>query len=474
MTDAPVPRDHARLRQARARGKVRGVSDGAPTGRILLVDDDPALLESLRLFLESEGHRVHVAETLDDGLRLAATLPLQVCLLDRNLGMDSGVDALPRLLELAPRLRVVMLTAHGRVEDAIEAMARGASDYLVKPCSPAQLRVAVARQLDTGRLIDRIAALESQQDADPPELASANPAMQAVLAMARQVAATDANVLLLGESGTGKGVLARAIHRWSPRAAAPMATVHCPSLSPELLESELFGHARGAFTGAAQSTPGRVGHAEGGTLLLDEIGDFPLALQPKLLRFIEDKAYERVGDPVTRRADVRLVAATNHDLAAQVAEGRFRGDLYYRLNVVSLALPPLRERPEDIDALAEGFLARFARRHGRPARRFAPAAAAALRAYAWPGNVRELQNVVERAVILCPDAQVGTAWLQLGVAGAAPSAPAVAPGAAVTLDELERAHIAAVLAQAPTLEEAARTLGIDASTLWRKRKALGL
>ncbi|HLT05161.1 MAG TPA: sigma-54 dependent transcriptional regulator [Pseudomonas sp.] len=442
----------------------------SPVGRILVIDDDPALLESLRLFLESEGHRAHTADTLDEGLRLAATLPLQVCLLDRNLGMDSGVDALPRLRELAPQLRVVMLTAHGKVEDAIAAISRGASDYLVKPCSLAQLRVAVARQLDTGRLMDRLAELEENQEPLPGEIESANPGMRAVLEMARQAARTDANVLLLGESGSGKGVLARAIHRWSARGQAPFSTVHCPSLSPELLESELFGHARGAFTGASTSTRGRVGHAEGGSLLLDEIGDFPLVLQPKLLRFIEEKVYERVGDPVTRRADVRLLAATNHDLKAQVQAGGFRADLYYRLNVLTITLPPLRERPEDILSLAEGFLERFARRHGRPARRFSTAASVALGAYAWPGNIRELQNVVERACILCPDEELGAEWLAL-----APSAPLPAiPGAPMSLEELERLHIQRVLAETDTLEAAARILGIDASTLYRKRKAYGL
>src|SRR5690606_17832874 len=258
--------------------------------------------------------------------------------------------------------------------------------------------------------------------------------------------------------------------RWSARGQAPFSTVHCPSLSPELLESELFGHARGAFTGASASTRGRVGHAEGGSLLLDEIGDFPLALQPKLLRFIEEKVYERVGDPVTRRADVRILAATNHDLPAQVNEGRFRADLYYRLNVLTITLPPLRERPEDILPLATGFLERFARRHARPARRFSAAASAALRGYAWPGNIRELQNVIERACILCPDEELGAEWLALAPQA---SLPAI-PGAPMSLEELERLHIQRVLAETDTLEAAARVLGIDASTLYRKRKAYGL
>nr|WP_265468706.1 sigma 54-interacting transcriptional regulator [Arenimonas daejeonensis] len=363
------------------------------------------------------------------------------------------MEALPRLRELAPRMPVIMLTAHAVVDDAVAALAAGAADYLVKPCSPPQLLVAVARQLDTRRLLDRVAALESDREEDSTDFDSANAAMQSLLADARRAAATDATVLLLGESGTGKGMLARAIHGWSPRAAAPMATVNCPSLAPDLLESELFGHARGAFTGAAHSTTGRVGTAEGGTLFLDEVGDFPLPLQAKLLRFIEDKAYERVGDPSTRRADVRIVAATNHDLGTMVGAGRFRADLYYRLKVIAIEVPPLRARVEDIETLALGFLRRFARRHGMPARELAPAALARLRAYAWPGNVRELQNVIERAVILGREPVIGASQLMLE-----PLANAT-PAATMTLEEVERRHIDAVLAASDTLEAAARTPG---------------
>ncbi|MFY2763943.1 sigma-54-dependent transcriptional regulator [Arenimonas sp. MALMAid1274] len=441
----------------------------APAGRVLAIDDDRDLLDNLRYCLEAAGHQVTVADTLAQGLALAASLPFHVCLLDRNLGLDNGAEALPRLRELAPRMPVVMLTAHARVDDAVAALAAGAADYLIKPCSAAQLQLAVARQLDTRRLVDRVTTLESEREDSGGEFASANPAMQALLASARRAAQTDANILVLGESGSGKGLLARCIHDWSARAGAAFATVNCPSLSPELLESELFGHARGAFTGAAQSTVGRVGHADGGTLFLDEIGDFPLALQPKLLRFIEDKAYERIGDPGTRRADVRIIAATNHDLAAAVAANRFRADLYYRLKVVALTLPPLRERPEDLEPLALDFLQRFARRHGRPARRLQPAALAKIRGYAWPGNVRELQNVIERAVILGNEASIGPSQLLLE-----PVAAPVEYDTGATLEDVERRHMAAVLAASDTLDAAARTLGVDLSTLYRKRKLYGL
>jgi NtrC-family two-component system response regulator AlgB len=312
---------------------------------------------------------------------------------------------------------------------------------------------------------------------NPRELASEAPAMQQALALARQVARTSANVLLLGESGTGKNVFARAIHGWSPRAEHGFVPVNCPSLSAELLENELFGHRKGAYTGAQESSEGRVAQAEGGTLFLDEIGDFPLALQPKLLRFIQDKEYERVGDPQSRQANVRLVTATHRDLPTMSEVGEFRLDLYYRLNVVAITLPPLRERREDVLALAQSFLARYGAEYGCPARRFEPAAERALVDYHWPGNVRELQNVIERAVILCPQAQIPASLLSLQTgtgAGVAASAAALQIGADITLEALERRHVEAVLARASTLDEAARSLGIDSSTLYRKRKTYGL
>lgn len=446
----------------------------APLGRILAIDDDRNLLESFGLCLEASGYRVHSAPSLQEGMKLAASQPFHVCLLDRAVGGESGMDALPRLRELAPHMRVIMVTGHSRVDDAVKAIAEGAADYLVKPCSPEQLRVAVARQMDTMRLIDRLERLERDGPGERAAPTSRNAAMARLLELARQVARTDANVLLLGESGTGKGVLANALHDWSARADAPLATIHCPSLSAELLESELFGHARGSFTGATQSTQGRVNNADGGTLFLDEVGDFPLALQPKLLRFIQDKEYERIGDPTTRRADVRIVSATNRDLDAMVRENSFRLDLLYRLNVISLVLPPLRERVEDLEDLAMGFVARYSRSYHLPAARIAPGALRRMQAYAWPGNVRELQNVIERAVILCPGEVIDSDHLSLGPVAANDAEPPATVGAPITLDELQRRHIEAVLAGSDTLDAAARTLGIDASTLYRKRKAYGL
>ena len=295
--------------------------------------------------------------------------------------------------------------------------------------------------------------------------------MQAALEVAFRVAASDATVLLSGESGTGKGVVAREIHARSLRAARPFVTVHSPSLSGELLESELFGHARGAFTGAVSDTEGKVAVAEGGTLFLDEIGDLPPAVQPKLLRLLQERAFERVGETRTRKADVRILAATNRDLKAEAAAGRFREDLYYRLNVIEVTLPPLRRRPHDVRPMAEHLLRFFARQTGKPVTAFTEEALAAVQRYPWPGNVRELRNAVERGVILSTGPEVGLTDLPAQLVG--PPARRVEVGGAVTLDDLEAEHIRRVLAASPSLDEAAQTLGIDPSTLYRKRKKLG-
>ncbi|WP_371370320.1 sigma-54-dependent response regulator transcription factor AlgB [Pseudomonas sp. QL9] len=441
------------------------------SGRILLVDDEPAILRTFRYCLEDSGYAVATASSSAQAETLLQRQVFDLCFLDLRLGDDSGLDLLAQMRLQTPWMRVVIVTAHSAVDTAVDAMQAGAADYLVKPCSPEQLRMAAAKQLELRQLTARLEVLEGAQAGQGGQLESHSPAMTAVLETARQVAATDANILVLGESGSGKGELARAIHGWSKRAKKAFVTINCPSLSADLMESELFGHSRGAFTGASESTLGRVSQADGGTLFLDEIGDFPLPLQAKLLRFIQDKEYERVGDPVTRRADVRILAATNRDLAGMVAQGLFREDLLYRLNVIVLNLPPLRERAEDIPDLAERFLAQFVRDYGRPARGYAPEAQALLRQYAWPGNVRELRNVVERASIICNEELVQPEHLGLGEHTGS-NLPRV--GEALSLEELEKAHIASVMASSPTLDQAAKTLGIDASTLYRKRKQYNL
>ncbi|MFO8098542.1 MAG: sigma-54 dependent transcriptional regulator, partial [Salinibacter sp.] len=284
--------------------------------RVLVVDDEPRIRHALRVCLEGEGYDVTEARGAEAALEAVRRRPYDLAFLDLRLPGASGMDLLPDLLDEQPHLKVLVITAHSSIDSAVEAMRRGATDYLPKPFTPAQVRQAAEKAIERRTLERKVDLLEEREErkaADPP-FDPKNPGMQTVVETAREVAANDVTVLLRGENGTGKGVLAKAIHRWSPRAEEPFVTVHCPSLSKDLLESELFGHAKGAFTGATETNPGRVSQAEGGTLLLDEIGDLPLALQPKLLRFIENKEYERVGDPVTRSADVRLLAATNQDL----------------------------------------------------------------------------------------------------------------------------------------------------------------
>jgi NtrC-family two-component system response regulator AlgB len=304
------------------------------------------------------------------------------------------------------------------------------------------------------------------------DLQTVEQAMRQALDIAFKAAGSEATILLRGESGTGKGVLARAIHAHSPRASGPFVTVACPSLSAELLESELFGHVRGSFTSAVRDTVGKVAVAEGGTLFLDEIGDLPAPLQPKLLRLLQEKRYERVGETVTKASDVRILAATNHDLEADTAAGTFREDLLYRLNVIEVTLPTLRQRTKDVVPLAEHLLRFFARQAGKSISGFTEEARAAFLRYPWPGNLRELRNALERAVILAAGDVIGLGDLPAQI-GSPPRAGVVV-GGRVSLEELEAEHIRRVLTATATIEEAATVLGIDPSTLYRKRKRYGL
>lgn len=442
---------------------------------LLIVDDEPSLRRTLRLTLESMGHRVTDAPTGQGALAAATQERFDLAFLDLRLGRDSGLELLPQLLNVAPGVGVVVMTAFAAVATAVEAMRRGAFDYLPKPFTPDQLRLLLGRWEQLRGLRAEVNNLREQVRATVPEadLQTEEPTVRAVLDIAFRVAPTDAAVLLRGESGTGKGVLARAIHARSNRAKRPFVTVNCPNLSGELLESELFGHARGAFTGAVEATEGKVAAAEGGTLFLDEIGDLPLSLQPKLLRFLQEKCYERLGETRTRTGDVRVLAATNRNLEADVAAGRFREDLLYRLNVIEVTLPPLRERRRDLPVLAARLLSFFATQAGKSVRRFTPEAEAAIARHPWPGNLRELRNAVERGVILTTDDEVGLANLPSQVGNQATAGP-VEVGGAVTLEALEAEHVRRVLAASASLEDAAQTLGIDPSTLYRKRKKLGL
>lgn len=446
-------------------------NDGA---NLLVIDDEASLRRTLKTALESMGHRVTEAANRAQALDALRLQRFDAAFLDLRLGREKGLDLLPELIKADPRLHVLIVTAHSSFDSAVEAMRKGAFDYLPKPFTPDQIRVVLDRSALVRGLRDRVTTLEEQVGRLAPEveLATEEPAVQKLHEVAFQVAPTDATVLLRGESGTGKGVLARAMHARSRRATKPFVTIHCPSLSVELLESDLFGHVRGSFTGAMRDALGKVEAANGGTLFLDEIGDLPFALQAKLLRLLQEKTYERVGEPTPRTADVRIMAATNRDLDEDVRAGRFREDLFYRLNVIELTVIPLRKRRCDILALARHLLKFFTLQSGNAVSGFTKEAEAALKAYQWPGNIRELRNAVERGVILCRDEAVGLEHLPGQLSGVA--TPRIEVGGAVSLVDLEDDHIRRVLASSPSLEEASRILGIDPSTLYRKRKRTGL
>ena len=441
---------------------------------IMVVDDELNIRKALAFCLEGEGHKVLGVSNATDAKAEAVRHSFDLAFVDLRLGTERGLDLIPELLAISPWMKIVVITAHATIDTAVQSMKVGSVDYLPKPFTPAQVKHITQRIAEIRRLQQNIDALKETLGRTNPEIdvgGTTSPEMQRAIHMAQQVATTDATVLIRGESGTGKGVLVRAIHGWSARAQKPFGTVSCPSLSAELLESELFGHVKGAFTTAVRDNPGRIAMCEGGTLFLDEIGDLPIAIQPKLLRFLQEREYERVGEQTTRRADIRVITATNVDLDKAVKEGRFREDLLYRLNVIQIELPPLRMRPEDIVPMAERMLRFFAGAYGRKVVGFTPEAADALRRHTWPGNVRELRNVIERCAILATREWIGPELLPGSVAVAPPDP---GPGAMVSLEKLEELHIRRVLAGTKSLEEAAEVLKIDAATLWRRRKKYGI
>lgn len=440
---------------------------------ILIVDDEINIRKTLSMCLETDGHRVIAVSNFQDALSEASRRSFDVAFVDLRLGTANGMDLIPSLLSSLPWLKIIVITAYASIDTAVEAIRRGAADYIPKPFTPAQVKLAIEKALQVRLLEQRLAALQEDLGHANPEvnLTTRAVTMQRVLDVAQQVANTDATVLIRGESGTGKSILARAIHGWSKRHQKPLGVISCPSLPENLLESELFGHVKGAYTGAVRDNSGRIAACDGGTLLLDEVGDLPLSLQPKLLRFIQDREYERLGDYRTRTADVRVLAATNIDLETAVKENKFREDLFYRLNVVQLEMPTLRDRREDIVPLAEHLLVFFGKTHHRSFLGFTDEAKDALEHFLWPGNLRELRNAIERATILAPGSLIGMEHLPESIA------PSKSSGILInrlTLQEVEEQHVRRILATTKTLQEAADTLGIDQATLWRKRKQYGI
>src|ERR1022692_2817170 len=450
----------------------------------LVIDDDKTFRDATCLLIDSEGHYAQGVCSGELGLTELKEGKFDSVLLDVNLGAEKGLDILEQILKRQPNLPVVMFTAQGSVKTAVEAMRRGAVDFLEKPFTREQFHLVLARVQRFHKLSQSIERLEREvkdSNAQSPEilLDSVTPLMTEVMDTLLRAAKTPASILILGESGTGKSVVARAIHQQSHLADRPFITVSCPSLSKELLESELFGHVKGAFTGALRDHWGKVKVAAGGTLFLDEIGDLPMEIQPKLLRLLQEREYERVGENVTRQAEVRVIAATSRDLKKRVAEGSFREDLYFRLNIITAEMPPLRQRPDDLLRFAEHYFKHFASLCGRRLDGFSEVASAAICAYSWPGNLRELRNAIERAVIMAKGNKINLedlpAELRGGTApGAKGNGATLEVGSLVSIEKLEEAHLRKVMERTSNLAEAAVVLGIDQATLYRKRKKIGL
>ncbi|WP_437500931.1 sigma-54-dependent transcriptional regulator [Sorangium sp. So ce1099] len=444
--------------------------------RVLVVDDEASARSGLEKLLRQEGYAVDAAGDGIEALEVAAERPPDVVVTDLKMPKMDGVALLGKLREQDPALPVIVVTAFGDVSSAVQAMRAGAEDYLTKPVDFDALLLSIERALERSAL--RVEAenlrrqLREREGEGVEGLIGASPAMQKVYRMARQVAGARATVLITGESGTGKGELARAIHAKGPRARAPFVTLHCAALAESLLESELFGHERGAFTGADRRRIGRFEQANGGTLFLDEVGEIAPSTQVKLLRVLQERMFERVGGNDTVSVDVRLIAATNRDLTAAVQEGRFREDLYYRLNVVHIDMPPLRVRDTDVLLLANHFLRRFAAENHRKIEGFTDEARAKLVAHRWPGNVRELENAIERAVVLCEDARIDAEHLPIDAAPVAKGALRI-PGA--TMAEIERYAILSTLeATNGSTTRAAELLDISIRTIQYRLHEYGM
>jgi DNA-binding NtrC family response regulator len=437
---------------------------------ILLVDDDSAFRHVLGGELQRLGYATSAAGTGEEAVRRVAECEPDIVLLDLRLPHMNGLEALKAIHEKAPAVEVIMLTGHGSIDTAIEAIRLGAFDYVVKPCPLDEIEIRIQRAMERRSLKRRATLLE--RGLTPPDLAGGfvgdSPEFRQLLHLIERVAPSDSTVLITGETGSGKERVAKMIHARSPRAARPFVVVECAALQESLLQSELFGHERGAFTGADRAKPGLFEVASGGTIFLDEIGEVSPATQTKLLRVLDTSTFRHVGGTAEIRVDVRVLAATNRDMASMVRQGHFREDLFYRLSTIRIELPPLRRRGADIELLARHFVAMFNERFGC-GKRLGDGALAALRRHPWPGNVRELLHAVEAAMVVCEGDEILPEHLPIRAPQAAE------PSRLPTLDELEREHIRAALAAANGHRaQAAKTLGISERNLYRKLKDHGL
>jgi DNA-binding NtrC family response regulator len=440
---------------------------------ILVVDDEEIVRESLGGWLEKDGYRVDMAEDGRAALQRLQSARYAVLIVDLKMpGMD-GLQVLEQAKKLQPELAVVLMTAYATVDTAVSAMKMGAYDYLVKPFDPEELSMLMQKIVSQQTLVRENAVLRQalKKEYRFRDLLSKSPAMQSVFELARTAARSSSTILVLGESGTGKEVLARAIHMESPRAEASFVAISCASLTETLLESELFGHEKGSFTGAIARRKGKFEQAHGGTLFLDEVGDIGPKMQLDLLRVLEERKLQRVGGNEPIPVDVRIIAATNRDLRKAALEGKFREDLYYRLNVIPIVIPPLRERKEDIPLLVESFVERLAAEMKKKVDGLSTEAMTAVLAHDWPGNVRELRNVLERGAVVAQGTTIQLTDLGLPARGEAPPKP----GTMASLEEVERRHVAAVLSHTGgNVSQSARILGIDRVTLYNKMKKWGL
>jgi len=456
---------------------------------ILIVEDEPKMLRLLELNLTEEGYTTHTASNAETGLNTLRQEKIDLVVTDLRLpGMD-GLEFLQAVKRVDARIPVIVMTAYGTVETAVEAMKAGASDYVLKPFSLEEMKLIVRKELDVHSLREENRSLREAlgRRYEFKNIVARSPKMQEVLATVERVAPTNSTILLGGESGVGKDMIARALHQHSHRVSGPFVKINCTAIPENLLESELFGYEKGAFTGAVSSKPGKFELADKGTIFLDEIGDVPGTTQVKLLRVLQDREFERLGGTKTLKVDVRVVAATNQDLRAALEQGTFREDLYYRLNVVPINLPPLRERKADVPYLVDHFIERFVRESGKPIKGITPAAQKMLMEFHWPGNVRELENIIERAVSLSAGAMLDVADIRLDLSPSRPGGADIAsftmspggttafPPPGVTLEQFEDEMIKEALRRAGgNKSQAARLLGLSRNALRYRLAKMGL